>query len=150
VNLIIGYNKDTSPELSYEISQEKVIHLSMVAEKQTNTLPLKGNLTNNNSSQCVPDKHSTSTPTQGPSIQNNESTFINIPLPYDPNVPTDPEIWNSNFHPIFLHGSIEHIGSNAKSIKKSLKFIAKYITNKQIDLSKANELEDFKGIGEAV
>jgi len=56
-------NKDTSPELSYEISQEKVICLSMAAEKQTDTLSLKGNLTNDSSSQHVPDKHPTSTPT---------------------------------------------------------------------------------------
>jgi len=56
-------NKDTSPGLSYETSQEKVICLSMAAEKQADTLPLKGNLTNDSSSQCVPDKHPTSTPT---------------------------------------------------------------------------------------
>ena len=30
-------NKDTSPELSYKTSQEKVNHLSIVAEKQANT-----------------------------------------------------------------------------------------------------------------
>ena len=28
--------------------------------------------------------------------------------------------------------------------------MTKYITNKEIDSSKANDLEDFKGIGEAV
>jgi len=56
-------NKDTFSELSYETSQEKVIRLSMVAEKQADTLPLKGNLTNDSRSQCVPDKYSTSTPT---------------------------------------------------------------------------------------
>ena len=83
-------------------------------------------------------------------MQNNESTFINIPLPYDPNVPTDPEIWGGSFHPISLHGSIEHIVSNAKNIKNSLKFMAKYISNKQVNSAKANELDDFKGIGEVV
>jgi len=31
-----------------------------------------------------------------------------------------------------------------------LRFITKYITNKQIESSKANDLEDFKGIEEAV
>ena len=43
-------NKDTSPELSYETSQEKVNHLSMVAKKQADMLPLKGNFTNDSSS----------------------------------------------------------------------------------------------------
>jgi len=79
-----------------------------------------------------------------------ESTFINIPLSYNPNVPMDPEIWCGNFHPISLHSSIEHIGSNAKNIKNSLKFMAKYISNKQINPDEANKLDDFNGIGEAV
>jgi len=43
-------NKDTSSELFYETSQEKVIHLSMAAEKQADTLSLKDNLTNDSSS----------------------------------------------------------------------------------------------------
>jgi len=83
-------------------------------------------------------------------VQNDESTFINIPLPYDPNAPTDPEIWGGSFHPISLHGSIEHIASDAKNIKNSLKFMAKYISNKQVNSAKANELDDFKDIGEVV
>jgi len=102
------------------------------------------------SSQRVPDKHPTSTLTRGSSAQNDKSAFINIPLPYDPNAPMDPEIWDGNFHPISLHSSIEHIGSDAKNIRDSLKFMAKYITNKQIDPSRANELNDFKGVGEMV
>ena len=143
-------NKDTSPELSYETSQEKVNCLSIVAEKQADILPLKGNLTNDSSSQCIPDNHPISIPTQGSPAQNDESAFINILLPYDPNAPMDSEIWGSNFHPISLHSLIEHIMSDAKNIKDSLKFMAKYITNKQIDPSKANDLNDFKGIREAV
>ena len=83
-------------------------------------------------------------------MQNKESAFINILLSYNPNTPTDPEIWGSNFHPISLHGSIEYLGSDVKSIKDFLRFMTKYITNKQIELLKANNLEDFKGIGEAV
>jgi len=143
-------NKDTSLELFYKLLQEKEICFSTVAEKQADMLPLKDNLTNASSSQCIPDKHLTSTPTQGSPVQNDESTFINILLPYNPNAPMDPEIWNGNLHSISLHSLIEHIGSNAKSIKESLKFMAKYITNKQIDPSKANKLDNFKGIGEVV
>ena len=83
-------------------------------------------------------------------MQSNDSALINISLLYNPNVPTDPEIWGGNFHPISLHGSIEHIASDAKNIKDFLKFMAKYITNKQINLSRANNLDNFKGIGEMV
>jgi len=34
------------------------------------------------------------------------------------------------FHPISLHGSIEHFASDAKNIKVTLDFMAKYIANK--------------------
>ena len=63
---------------------------------------------------------------------------------------SDPETWSSNFHLVFLHGSIKYLASDVKNIKDSLKFITKYITNKKIDSSKTNDFADFKGIGEAV
>ena len=90
------------------------------------------------------------TPPHGSTAQDEESAFINIPLSYDPNVPMNPKIWNGGFHPISLHGFIEHIASDAKSIKDFLKFIAKYISNKQVQPSKANDLDDLDGIGDAV
>jgi len=62
----------------------------------------------------------------------------------------DPEICSGSFHPISLHSLIKHITSNAKNIKNSLKFIAKYISNKQVDSAKANKLDDFKDIREVV
>ena len=83
-------------------------------------------------------------------MYNDKNTFINIQLPYNPDTPTDPKIWNGGFHPISLHGSIEYIASNTKNIKDSLKFMAKYISNKQIESSKANDLMDFNGIGDVV
>jgi len=86
----------------------------------------------------------------GSTLHNDKSAFINIQFPYDLNAPTDPKIWNSGFHPISLHSSIEHIASDAKSIKDSLKFMAKYISNKQVELAKANDLKDFDGIGDVV
>ena len=64
-------------------------------------------------------------------MQNEESAFINISLPYNPDAPTDLEIWSGNFHLVSLYGSIEHLASDVKNIKDSLKFITKYITNKK-------------------
>ena len=143
-------NKDPSLELPYETTQEKTLYLSKAAENQTNMKPMQVNLTSNTCPQCDSANHPNSTPSHGSTVQNEESTFINIPLLYNPNVPMDPEIWNGRFHPISLHSSLEHIASDVKSIKDSLKFMAKYISNKQVQSSKANDLNDLDGIGDAV
>jgi len=84
-----------------------------------------------------------------PSPHGNDAV-INIQLPYNSNAPTEPDLWDGNFYPISLYGSIEYIASDSKNIKNSLNFIARYIANKQVDLVKSNNLEDFKGIGEAI
>jgi len=121
-----------------------------VTGNNSNARTPHGNLNVDTLAQHVPENNPTSPPPQGSTAQSDENAFINIQLPYDPDAPTDPEIWNSGFHPISLHGSIEHIASDAKNIKDSLKFMAKYISNKQIEPAKANDLTDFNGIGDAV
>jgi len=45
---------------------------------------------------------------------------------------------------------MEHLTLDAKNIRDSLNFMAKYILNKQVDPARSNDLDDFKGIGEAV
>jgi len=65
-------------------------------------------------------------------------------------MPTEPELWDGNFHPISLYRSMEHLASDAKNIKDSLNFIAKYISNKQINSSKANEVGEFNSISKAI
>jgi len=62
----------------------------------------------------------------------------------------EPELWDGSFHLISLHRSMEHLVFDAKNIKDSLSFMAKYIGNKQVNPIKSNELEDFKDIGEAI
>ena len=79
-----------------------------------------------------------------------KESVINIQLPYNPQAPTEPDLWSGSFHPVSLHKSIEHFASDSKNIKDSLNFIAKYISNKQINSSKANELNDFDGMGNAI
>jgi len=51
---------------------------------------------------------------------------------------------------ILLHGLIKHFALDSKNIKDSLNFMAKYISNKQVNSSKANKLNDFDGIGNAI
>jgi len=60
-----------------------------------------------------------------------DDAVINIPLLYDSNAPTEPNLWDGSFHPISLHSSMEHLALDAKNIKDLLNFMAKYISNKQ-------------------
>ena len=64
--------------------------------------------------------------------------------------PTEPELWSGSFHPISLHGSIEHFASDAENIKVTLNFLAKYIKNKQVNSSMVNKLNNFDGMGDAI
>ena len=49
-----------------------------------------------------------------------------------------------------FHGSIEQIASDMKSIKDSLNFMARYITNKKVNPKTANNLKNFDGISDVV
>ena len=84
------------------------------------------------------------------SLAHVDDYVINISLPYDFNALTEPDLWDGSFYPISLHRSMEHLASDAKDIRDSLNFMAKYILNKQVDLARSNDLDNFKGIGEAV
>jgi len=121
-----------SPELSYETEQEKALCISKAADQQDPIRPTTGN---NKAS---------------PAHANHEKSIFNIQLPYDPNAPTEPDLWGGSFHPISLHGSIEHFASDLKSIKDSLNFILKYIANKQVNGKEVNDLKDFNGMGNAI
>ena len=146
----VNEDENSFPELFYRTLQEKECQLGKVTENNTNTRSPHDNLNVDTLTQHAFNNNPTSPPPQDSSANNNENMFINTQLPYDPNASTNPEIWNGGFHPISLHSSIEHIMSDAKNIKDSLKFMAKYITSKQIEPSKANNVMDFVGIEDAV
>jgi len=121
-----------SPELSYETEQDKAIRLGKVTDLETNTRPTGGN--------------NEATPMNGI----HKDDIINVQLPYDPQAPTELELWSGSFHPVSLHGSIEHLASDAKNVKASLNILAKYIQGKQVDSNKVNNLEDFDGMGDSI
>ena len=83
-------------------------------------------------------------------IAENNNDIINIQLNYDINWALDQDLWNSKFRAIFLHGLIEHLGSNIRNIKELLFRMEKYILSKYIDGSKANNIKDLEGLGKAV
>ena len=138
-----------SPALSYEEEQEKELHLRKVAET-TNNMRLQGK---NNEASLIQAKHGDhafSNNSCSKASCNNDNNIISIQLPYDPNTPMESDLWSGNFHPISLHGSMEQIASDTKSIKDLLNFMAKYISNKKVNLKTANNFKDFDGIGDAV
>jgi len=123
---------DASPKLSYKTEQEKAFHVSKAADQQ-DTMRTMGD---NNKASTTHGTH--------------EKSVINIQLPYNPQAPTKPDLWSGSFHPISLHGLVKHFASDSKNIKDSLNFMVKYISNKQVNSGKANELNDFDDMGNAI
>ena len=76
--------------------------------------------------------------------------MFNIQLNYNPNQALDPESWDSNFHIVSLHGSMEHLTSDALNVKESLIRMKKYISGKSIDSTKANKVQDLMSMGKAL
>ena len=142
---------NNSPALSYKTLQEKAIQVSEAADPQTNMMSQHGNPNISNlNPQCVLNDQMAPNPTCVQTTHHADDTVINIQLPYDPSAPMEPKLWNGSFHPISLHSSMEHLVLDSKNIQDSLNFMAKYISNKQVDSSKSNNLEDFHGIDKAV
>ena len=143
MNIDIDINNN-SPALSYETSQEKAIRVSKAANTQTNMMSQYSNPNVSNLNlQHVLDNQMAPNPTGVQTMHHADDTVINIQLPYDPSAHTEPKLWDGSFHPILLHGSMEHLALDSKNIKDSLNFITKYISNKQVDSLKSNNLEDF-------
>ena len=140
-----------SPALSYETKQENAIHLNKATENSGNTRPLYGN-NEASSSKLERAGHIDQGEQQhwGTANMDNDNNIINIQLPYDPNAPTELELWSGSFHLISLHGSIEQIASDTKSIKDSLNFMMRYISNKKVNSGKANDLQDFNSMGDSI
>ena len=140
-----------SPALSYEIEQEKALHLSKATETSGNMrLQNKNNKATPINLECTGNVNQGKWQQYVTASNDDDDNVINIQLPYDPNSPTEPELWSSNFHPISLHRSIEQIALDTKSIKNLLNFMAKYISNKKVNSHNANDLLDFDGIGDSI
>ena len=154
-NAMVIDNKfnDSSPALSYEDKQERAIQVSKAADFQNNTRPQCNGLNapNTTSQRVLNEDHQSNTGNKATqATTSHEDEVINIQLPYNPQAPMELELWSSSFHPITLHGSIEHFASDAKNIKISLNFLAKFIQGKQVNGNKVNDLNDFNGMGDAI
>jgi len=126
-----------SSQLSYDDQCQESHCVSMVIDP---VLP--------QGSQCVSNEAPALNTSSPPYVDDND--VINIQLLYDPNQPTEPELWDGNFHSISLHRSLEHLSSNTTNLKKSMTCIAKYIQNKKINMFKSNDIKYFEGISKAV
>ena len=144
---------NSSPALSYEDKQEKAIRVSKAADPQNDMRPQYDSLiVPNPNPQHVLNENPRSNSGNNVTQVNtsHEDEVINIQLLYNPQAPTELELWSGSFHPISLHGSIEHFTSDAKNIKVSLNFLAKYIQGKQVNSNKVNDLNNFDGMGDAI
>jgi len=122
-----------------------------VADPQTNMMSQCGNSNVSNlNPQCVLDNQMAPNPTHVQTMHHADDMVINIQLPYNSSTPMKSELWDGSFYPISLHSLIKHLVSDLKNIKDFLNFMAKYISNKQVDSSKSNDLEDFYGMGKVV
>ena len=131
-NLTIEEPSTEHLELSYETEQEKALRVGMAANQQETSRSMDFN----NEATLSHVQH--------------DDDVINIQLSYNPQIPTEPELWSGSFHPISLYGSFEHFASDSKNIKVTLNFLAKYIQNKQVNSGKVNDLNDFDGMGDAI
>jgi len=107
-------------------------------------------MSSNSNPQCVLNKEHQPNTTCSTTTQTEDNNVINIQLSYDPQVPTELNLWNGNFHPISLYSLMEYITLDTKNIKDSLNFIARYTANKQVNFSKTNDLENFNSIRESI
>ena len=128
----IGETANKRLEMSYKTKQEKAFRIGKATDQQDTSRPP---VVNNEAT---------------PSHVSHEDDVINIQLPYNPQAPTEPELWSGSFHPISLHGSIEHFVFDVKNIKVSLNFLAKYIQDKQVNGNSVNDLRDFDGMGDTI
>jgi len=130
-----------SPALSYEMEQEKALHLSKATETLDNTRPQnRNNEATLIQPECAGHVNQGERQQHDAAPNDDDDNVINIQLPYDPNLPTEPELWSGNFHLISLHGSIEQIASDTKSIKDLLNFIARYISKQKGKFKQGKQL----------
>ena len=140
-----------SPALSYETNQKNAIRLNKATENLGNIRPPYGNNEAFSSKlECAGHIDQGEQQHCGTANMDNNNNVINIQLPYDSNVPTEPELWSRSFHLISLHRSIKQIALDTKSIKDLLNFIARYISNKKVNSGKANDLKDFNSMGDSI
>ena len=112
-------------------------------DQNRNQVSMVANYTNNMRKQHVPIKGLV----LNFSYSSNKNMF-NVQLSYDINQALDPKLWDSNFHAISLHGSMEYLISDVKHIEESFRRIQKYILNKSIEDDKANNVKDLEGVRE--
>ena len=86
INKNIDMDED-SPILFYETSQEKVIQVSKAADPNNNILNKHVNIN-------WPTTNIQYAPTEHPNLVSSygNNAIINIQLPYDPNIPTEPDL----------------------------------------------------------
>ena len=71
-------------------------------------------------------------------------------LPYEANVPADPDLWDGHFGPVSLFGTNEFLQSDAHNISCSLICMAEFIRQRNISNCDGNQIPQINSFGDAV
>jgi len=70
-------------------------------------------------------------------------------IPYEANMPADPNLWDSHFRPISLFGTNEFLQSDARNVSCSLIHMAEFIRQRNITDHDGNKIPQIDSFGEA-
>ena len=99
-NIDFPFSREVSNlKLFHETEQEKAQWVGMAANQQDNMRPLH--------------VHNEAPPT----YSQHKKEVINIQLPYDPQAPTEPDLWNGSFHPIFFMAPLNTLHQTPRALK---------------------------------
>jgi len=122
--------------------------LYTILERQNNQVSIVADPNNNITNQCVLIKSPALNNSSSSSFLHvNKDNIINIQLLYNPNRPTEPKLWDSNFYPMLLYRSLEYLTSDTKNTKKSMVHMATYIKNKKLKYLSPTILRTLKILG---
>ena len=76
--------------------------------------------------------------------------YYEVLLPYNINMPTESNVWNSKAYSISIFGIIDFIEIDAKNIYTLLLYMADFIRARKVKTSSINNVKELKGFGDTV
>ena len=144
-SLALSVHRPRSPSISSSESDEEYhVHVKRDSDRMNENEPVSsvGNSWVDIFYQCGSNEVLASSLPSG-------SNMFNIQLNYNINQALDPESWDSKFHAVSLHESMEHLASDVKNIKESLWRMGKYIKARSVNAN-PNDVKNLDSIGKEI